>query len=153
MAKRPRKLRPAKPIDAWERDALTRLTDIDRETLKPAHRASVRHRKGAMLLALRKTLGIVTQACEITGIGRETHYRWMRTDKTYAGLVEDLGDLSLDFAESRLLAQIGAGEVASTIFYLKTKGRGRGYVERKEVDVTTLGDKITAPPIAWSDEE
>jgi hypothetical protein len=42
--------------------------------------------------------------------------------------------VALDFAESQLHKQIQSGEVSSTIFYLKTKGKKRGYVERSEVD-------------------
>jgi hypothetical protein len=89
--------------------------------------------KKAMIAALEKALGIVTTACKIVGIARQTHYEWMREDEDYAAACRSIDDLVLDFAESQLHKQIGNGEVSSTIFYLKTKGKKRGYVERQEI--------------------
>ena len=92
--------------------------------------------KRAMLQALEKHLGIVTTACKAVDISRETHYRWLREDEDYKAAVDSLQDMVLDFAESQLHKQIQGGEVTSTIFYLKTKGKKRGYVERTETEVS-----------------
>lgn len=89
--------------------------------------------KKAMLDALEKSLGIVTTACKSVGISRQTHYRWMEEDAEYKAEVDGIADIALDFAESQLHKQIRDGEVTSTIFYLKTKGKKRGYVERQEM--------------------
>lgn len=89
--------------------------------------------KRAMLEALEKSLGIVTTAAKAIGIDRSTHYKWMDSDPEYKAAVDSIADIALDFAESQLHKQIGGGEVAATIFYLKTKGKKRGYVERQEV--------------------
>jgi len=89
--------------------------------------------KKAMIDALEKSLGIVTSACKAVGISRETHYRWLREDEKYKSAVEDLSNVALDFAESQLHQQIKGGNPSSTIFYLKTKGKKRGYVERQEI--------------------
>ena len=89
--------------------------------------------KKAMLDALEQSLGIVTSACKAVGISRETHYRWMLEDEAYKAGVADLANVALDFAESQLHKQIKGGNPSSTIFYLKTKGKGRGYVERQEI--------------------
>jgi hypothetical protein len=40
--------------------------------------------------------------------------------------------MTIDFAESQLHKQIKEGSTAATIFFLKTKGKQRGYVERIE---------------------
>ena len=93
--------------------------------------------KKAMLEALEKSLGVVTSACKAVDISRETHYRWMREDEDYKAAVEGLSDVAIDFAESQLHKQIKEGSAAATIFYLKTKGKKRGYVERQEVEVAT----------------
>ena len=53
-----------------------------------------------------------------------------------------LDNVSLDYAESKLLENIRANKETSIIFYLKTKGKKRGYSERSELDITTDGDKI-----------
>lgn len=96
-------------------------------------RDRVLQHKSAMVDALHKSLGIVTSACRIVGISRETHYRWLSEDPEYKKAVEDISEVALDFAESQLHKQIQEGEVTSTIFYLKTKGKNRGYIERSEV--------------------
>lgn len=89
--------------------------------------------KKAMVEALEKSLGVVTTACKSVGIARSTHYLWMTTDNEYKEAVEELSNVALDFAESQLHKQIQEGNPTSTIFYLKTKGKKRGYVERQEI--------------------
>jgi len=96
--------------------------------------------KKAMLEALKLTLGVVTPACEQAGISRRTHYDWIEADPDYAKAVEDMPDIALDFAESRLHQNISNGSDACVIFYLKTKGKNRGYIERTEFD-----HKVTGP--------
>ena len=93
-------------------------------------------KKRAMIEALEKSLGIVTTAAKKIGIDRTTHYKWMDADEEYRQAVYDIDNIALDFAESQLHKQIQEGEVSSTIFYLKTKGKRRGYVERIENDTT-----------------
>ena len=93
--------------------------------------------KKAMLEALVQSLGIVTSACKKVGKGRTTHYEWHKTDEEYKKAVNSIEDVALDFAESQLHLQIQDGSTASTIFYLKTKGKKRGYIERTEVQQET----------------
>lgn len=93
--------------------------------------------KRAMLDALEKSLGVVTAACKAVGIGRTTHYLWMQEDAEYKAAVEALSDVALDFAESQLHKQIKDGNSTATIFFLKTKGKKRGYIERQEVEVAS----------------
>ena len=90
--------------------------------------------KKAMIEALEKTLGIVTPACEMVGISRQTHYRWLEEDPEYKANVQSMDDLALDFAETALHEQIKDGTPSSTMFYLKTKGKKRGFVEKQEVE-------------------
>ena len=89
--------------------------------------------KKAMLEALEKSLGVVTTACKQVGINRSTHYDWLKNDQEYADQVKNLENIVLDFAESQLHKQILDGNTTATIFLLKTKGKGRGYIERQEV--------------------
>ena len=92
------------------------------------------NRKAAMIEAMKKSLGVVTTAANVAGISRQLHYDWLKEDPEYKQAIEDTAEVALDYAESQLHKQIGSGEVASTIFYLKTKGKKRGYVERTEVE-------------------
>jgi len=90
-------------------------------------------KKAAMLEALEKSLGVVTTAAKSVGIERTSHYRWCLEDAEYKKAVDELADVALDFAESQLHKQIQNGEVSSTIFYLKTKGKKRGYIESQRI--------------------
>jgi len=91
-------------------------------------------KKLAMLKALEKSLGVVTPACKNVDISRETHYRWLKEDAEYKAAVESTDDIAIDFAESNLHQQIKKGVPSSTIFYLKTKAKKRGYIEKQEID-------------------
>lgn len=84
-------------------------------------------------------MGNVSKACKAANISRQTFYDWMK-DKQFAGKVDEVKEGLLDFAEHQLLSNIRDGKTAEILFYLKTKGKGRGYIERQEVD--TVGDKM-----------
>ena len=94
-------------------------------------------RKKAFIDALEKSLGIVTIACRSIGLHRSTFYDWMRDDPQFKHDVDDLNETTLDFVESELHTQSRDGSTAATIFYLKTKGKKRGYIERTDINMTT----------------
>lgn len=105
------------------------------------------HSKKALLEALEKSLGIVTTACKTVGLGRTTYYDWYNNDQDFKKAVDELKDVALDFVESQLHKQIAANSTAATIFYLKTKGRQRGYQENQTIS-------FEEPPtdFSWFDE-
>lgn len=92
--------------------------------------------KKAIIEALEKSLGVVTTACKKVGVGRTQFYHWLKEDEAFAKEVDDIQNIALDFAESQLHKQIGEGNTSATIFYLKTKGKKRGYIERVEQEFT-----------------
>ena len=100
------------------------------------------HLKKAVLESLEKSLGVVTTACKQAGIGRTIFYEWLKKDEKFKKDVEELSNVALDFAESQLHKQIGDGNSSATIFYLKTKGKRRGYIERSELDISSGNEPI-----------
>ena len=92
-------------------------------------------KKRAMLEALEQTLGVVVPAARMAGTTRQTHNNWLKSDPAYAAAVESVQDIALDFAESMLHEQIKDKNTIATIFYLKTKGKKRGYIEKQEIAV------------------
>tara|TARA_R110000765_G_scaffold365878_1_gene455991 strand:+ start:1876 stop:2253 length:378 start_codon:yes stop_codon:yes gene_type:complete len=90
-------------------------------------------KKESILKALEKSLGVVTVACRKSDIPRSTFYKWLKEDEGFANEVKEIENIALDFAESQLHDQIGNANTAATIFYLKTKGKKRGYIERQEI--------------------
>ena len=91
------------------------------------------HNKKEVIKALEKSLGIVTTACKNANISRTQFYQWLKDDFKFKKQVNDLQNVTLDMAESQLHKQILKGNTTATIFYLKTKGKKRGYVERQEI--------------------
>jgi hypothetical protein len=107
---------------------IKRIKQMEKSKMKPTLR------KRAMLVALGRSMSIVSSACRMIQMNRLTHYRWMKQHSRYQQAGKDLGDESLDFVESKLINSIGNGSVRATIFYLKTKGKKRGYVEKTELE-------------------
>lgn len=109
--------------------------------------------KKTILTALEISKGIVTDACKAVDMPRSTFYNWLNTDEEFKAAVEEIQDVAIDYVEGKLFEKIdgismkGKGATneddeppvytvapsdAAIIFYLKTKGKKRGYVERQE---------------------
>jgi hypothetical protein len=81
---------------------------------------------------LQESLGIVTDACKRVGMSREWYYNHYEADPEFKKACDDVKETVIDFVEGHLYQQIADNVPASTIFYLKTKAKNRGYVERIE---------------------
>ena len=95
-------------------------------------------KKRVLMEALEKTMGVVSTACRNANISRDTFYRWYKEDDNFKEEVDKLKNVSLDFAESKLLEQINGGNTTAIIFYLKTQGKHRGYVETHDISSSDL---------------
>jgi len=104
-------------------------------------------KKAAMLEALERSLGIVSTAAKAANIDRQTHYNWLKDDPNYKAAVEAIQESVIDFAESHLYKLIKEGNPAANIFYLKTKGKNRGYIERQEIEVSEK------KPLSWFQDD
>jgi hypothetical protein len=97
-----------------------------------------------------KKQGNVTETAKSLNITRKTFYDWLQKDKELKREIEIIDDSLLDFAESqlrllmrgipkldiegKLIDWIVRPDNTSIIFYLKTKGKKRGYIEKTEID-------------------
>lgn len=122
--------------------------------------------KKELLEALEDYKGIVSTACKSVGLSRTTFYDYVNTDPEFAKAVEQVNESAIDFVEGKLFEKIngitmlgkGGGDEedptytlppsdTAIIFYLKTKGKKRGYVEKQEVEHSgSLG-------IVWNEEK
>lgn len=66
------------------------------------------------------------------GVTRQTIYNHIARSPTLKDSIDDARQSMIDNAESMLYQQIGQGNTTAIIFFLKTQGKGRGYVERVE---------------------
>ena len=95
--------------------------------------------KKDILKALKNTMGNVSLSCEKVGISRFAFYKWRDEDPEFDREVEEINERTLDFVESKLMQGIQDGNARMIIFFLSTKGRGRGYGQAKEAG----GEKST----------
>lgn len=109
--------------------------------------------------------GIVSNACKAINLPRSTFYKWKDEDREFALAVEEINEVSIDYVESKLFEKINGvtvqkgietdedGEFKASvytqppsdtaiIFYLKTKGKKRGYIEKSEVEVSNPENQV-----------
>ena len=89
--------------------------------------------KDTLLESMRQNMGNVTLACHFTGCSRSTFYRYMESDEDFKKEVEDISNMAIDICEAELWKLIKDGNSTAIIFFFKTKGKVRGYVERQEL--------------------
>ena len=97
--------------------------------------------KKKLIDALEKSLGIVTEACEKAQLSRTQFYKWYKEDKKFRQQVDSIEGKFIDFTETHLKEQIKNNNTQATIFYLKTRGRKRGYGD--SLDITSGEEPIT----------
>lgn len=91
--------------------------------------------KQSFLDALKGSKGVLQGACDALGIHRTTVQRWRKADPDFNDEVAAImKDYQFDFVESKLMERIKGGDTAAIIFYLKTKGKNRGYSEKAVPD-------------------
>lgn len=99
--------------------------------------------------AIRKNGGFLTSAAKAVGLS----YRQMlrRTAKTarLREVRDEVCETHLDIAESALIKAVEAGEAWAVCFYLKCKGKGRGYIERE----SGAAPDVTPPAETMPDDE
>lgn len=78
----------------------------------------------------------VSATCAALGISRQTFYVRKNSDPSLRERLEEAEESIIDFAESKLVEAVGEGDLTAIIFFLKTKGKKRGYVEKMENDVS-----------------
>jgi len=93
----------------------------------------------------RKTLGSVTATEKLTGIHRNNYYLWREVDDEFRVACDEIRDIAIDYVEGKLMKHIKQDNLTAIIFYLKTQGKSRGYVE-------TIENKHVGQPPAFSVE-
>lgn len=126
--------------------------------------------KKKLLETLELHKGIVTNACKSIDCPRSTYYKYLNEDEEFRLAVEEIQETAIDFVEGKLMQKINGVTMLNTsvkksdeededptyilppsdtaiIFYLKTKGKKRGYIERMEVDNLTPIQVMTLDPL------
>ena len=99
-------------------------------------------KKETLLQALENSLGIVSTACNRTGISRSSFYKWYHEDEEFRKKVDDIDNVKLDYVETKLFKNIENEKEKSIIFYLQHKGHKRGYVQKQNINLTSNEEDI-----------
>lgn len=98
--------------------------------------------------AIIKSHGILTGAAQALGCTRQTVDNYIKKYKTVRDAYAQATEITLDFVETEFLKKIRSGDTTAMIFYLKTRGKHRGYIERVEnvnrnieIDVSKLSNE------------
>lgn len=104
---------------------------------KPVHKltAAKKQKQKIFIASFIKHRCMVTSTCEDCGIAVKTYYEWMK-DEEFADAINDAIERLQDRIENVLYEKIEKEkDTTALIFYLKTKGKKRGYVEKQQLDV------------------
>ena len=88
------------------------------------------------LEALRAKFGNATEAAKAVNLHRGTPYTWRKDDPVFAAEWDEINESLKDYAESKLMINIGRGKEASIFFFLKCRAKDRGYIERSDINIT-----------------
>lgn len=88
---------------------------------------TIQQKKELFLNELMQSKGIKSVAYSKAGIGKTTFFKWQKEDDTFMQAIREIEEKWLDLVESRLMDLVLIGDRASIMFYLKAKGKHRGY--------------------------
>jgi hypothetical protein len=109
---------------------------MEEQNKQPKKRLS---QKEKILKALEEEHGVVTSACKRAGISRAQYYKLWNADSEFREQCEEVQESAVDYVESQLFKNMQEGNVTAQIFYLKTKGKHRGYIEKTQVEQEITG--------------
>lgn len=99
-------------------------------TLKNLNQKEVAEKQKVFLEVFESTCQIHL-ACQAVGIEREDYNYWLTNEKykEFQSKIYGINESFLDIAEAKLISSIKNGHQENVRFYLKTKGKERGYIE------------------------
>ena len=89
--------------------------------------------------ALTNAHGLVSVAAKGLHCAPKTVYEYLQRHPSLKDVLAEARESTIDHVESKLMGAIDDGNVTAMIFFLKTQGKSRGYVERSEHDFTASG--------------
>ena len=89
--------------------------------------------KERIIAAVRDNHGLMKSAADKAGVSYQTVCNYAKDFPEVKQAIEEAKEGNLDHVEGKLFEAIDKGNIAAICFYLKTQGKGRGYIERQEI--------------------
>ncbi len=102
----------------------------------------------ALIKLIDDTSGNLSVVARALNVNRSTVYRFMEKHPTVKQALDEAREKMIDNVESKLYSKALDGDTTAMIFFLKTQGKSRGYVERQEV----TGADGKPVIVKWDDE-
>ncbi len=94
-----------------------------------------------IIKALGESSGLLSLAAKKAHVGYTTMWRYTKEFPSVQQAVFEAKEAMLDFAEGKLYGKIKEGDNTAIIFFLKTQGKARGYIEKQEIEHSGEYDK------------
>ena len=91
--------------------------------------------------------GNLSMVARKLNVSRVTLYAFIKKYPSVQTVLDDARETMIDNVESALYTKALKGDTASMIFFLKTQGKKRGYVERQEITGADGGAIV----VEWDD--
>lgn len=132
----------------WEKKDQKELLEIKQDkkkqsvtkkkSTKSTKRDILTKRMKDFLIIFKSNAGLIQASCEKAKIDRTTYYLWLKRSEKFKQACEDVDEKLKDFVEGKILNHMKSDDnkISADMckFYAKTKMKGRGYIEKQEVE-------------------
>ena len=95
--------------------------------------------------AIRNAGGFITVAAKQLGMSHPALSKRVKNSEALQQVLNETKEQYLDLAESQLVEAVKDRESWAICFYLKCKGKDRGYVEKQQIDNTSSDGSMSLP--------
>lgn len=86
--------------------------------------------------ALRKTNGLMSHAAELLNVTRQAIDYRVKTNKRLQEVMAEIENRLIDKSENVVYHHMQQKNLTAAIFHLKTKGKARGWIEKRESEIS-----------------
>ena len=106
------------------------------------HSEQIELKKAKFLEALKECKGLIYLACSAANVGRTTVFIWRKDDPDFDEAIKQVQEMVIDVVEHKLLSKIDDGDTDAIKFFLRSRGKDRGYGDDKNTNTNNAPQQI-----------
>lgn len=106
------------------------------------HSEQIELKKAKFLEALKECKGLIYLACSMANVGRTTVFLWRKEDANFEEAIKQVQEMVIDVVEHKLLSKIDDGDTDAMKFFLRSRGKDRGYGDDKNANTNNTPQQI-----------